>query len=112
MAEPGSVEAPTPYLVEQWHPMLSRGLRPSRVQVSRSRLVWRLGPCGHSWQESPTRRVCRSAGCPVCTSVVATRGHVAACTQSEMTPASGLVPPEPRTIERKLWTTRRRISLS
>lgn len=67
MAESDSVEAVAPYLAQQWHPTLNRGLRPSQVQVSRSRLVWWLGPCGHSWQESPSRRVRKGADCPVCT---------------------------------------------
>lgn len=63
----GSVEAVAPNLALQWHPTLNRGLVPSQVRVSRSRLVWWLGPCGHSWQESPSRRARRGAGCPVCT---------------------------------------------
>lgn len=66
-SDTGSVESVAPDLAQQWHPTLNRGLQPSQVRVSRSRLVWWLGLCGHSWQESPSRRVRRGAGCPVCT---------------------------------------------
>lgn len=67
MAESDTVESVAPYLAQQWHPTLNRGLVPSQVRLSSSRLVWWLGPCGHSWQESPARRARRGAGCPVCT---------------------------------------------
>lgn len=66
-SDTGSVEAVAPYLAQQWHPTLNRGLVPTQVRLSSSRLVWWLGPCGHSWQESPSRRVRKGAGCPVCT---------------------------------------------
>ncbi|MEW2018782.1 zinc-ribbon domain-containing protein [Rhodococcus sp. NPDC076796] len=62
-----SVESVAPYLAQQWHPTLNRGLVPSQAQLSSSRLVWWLGPCGHSWQESPSRRARKGADCPVCT---------------------------------------------
>ncbi|MFF2027987.1 zinc-ribbon domain-containing protein, partial [Streptomyces sp. NPDC058171] len=66
-SDTGSVESVAPDLAQQWHPTHNRGLQPSQVRVSRHRLVWWLGPGGHSWQESPSRRVRRGAGCPVCT---------------------------------------------
>jgi len=66
-SDTGSVETEAPDLAQQWHPTLNRGLLPSQVRISRSLLVWWLGRCGHSWQESPSRRVRRGAGCPVCT---------------------------------------------
>lgn len=63
----GSVAVVAPFLAGQWHPWLNRNRAPWDVSVSSTGLVWWLGPCGHCWQESPSRRLRTGVGCPVCT---------------------------------------------
>ncbi len=62
----GSVAVVAPFVAGQWHPWLNRGWSPWDVSVSSTGLVWWLGPCGHAWQESPSRRLRTGVGCPVC----------------------------------------------
>lgn len=61
-----SIQSAAPDVAVDWHPVLNRDLLASQVRASATRWAWWLGPCGHEWQDSPSKRVHGQAGCPVC----------------------------------------------
>ncbi|HFJ9467876.1 zinc-ribbon domain-containing protein [Bacillus cereus group sp. BfR-BA-01495] len=66
----GSLLKHNPDLAREWHPIKNRELTPDNISPASDVKVWWLGPCKHEWEATPSNRVRRNSGCPVCNNKV------------------------------------------
>ena len=66
----GSLLKHNPDLAREWHPIKNGELTPDNISPASDVKVWWLGPCKHEWEATPSNRVRRNSGCPVCNNKV------------------------------------------
>lgn len=95
----GSLLEQNPELANQWHPDKNGKLRPDSISPASDVKVWWLGICNHEWEATPSNRVRRKSGCPICNNKVILVGfndlattHKELCTEWDFEKNGELLP--------------------